>query len=91
MPLLDTIPDTQSYLIAGYVAFAVIFAIYLASFVIRRRNLEEDLKTLETLRAEQPAPASKARPLVKSTAKSKTPAPALKGRGAPKRRVTRRK
>lgn len=72
-------PDTSAYLIAGYVAFAVIFAIYLASFLIRRRNLEQDLKTLETLRAEQATPAARPTGPVQSAASRKA------GRRAPGR------
>ncbi len=90
MPLQGSIPDTSTYLVAGYVAFAVIFLIYLASFIIRRRNLEEDLKTLETLRAERPAPAAFPG-LVKRGANRGPAQPANKRRGTSKKRVTRKK
>ncbi len=69
MPLQSTPPDTSAFMIAGYVAFAVIFAIYLVSFIIRRRNLEQDLKTLEGIRAESRMPSQPA-PIVKARAKS---------------------
>jgi hypothetical protein len=52
-------PDTSAYMIAGYVIFFIISAIYLLSLVVRRRNLEADLKTLEAMQAEsRPSPAS---------------------------------
>lgn len=90
MLLLDSIPDTSTYMVAGYVAFAVIFAIYLASFVIRRRNLEEDLKTLATLQGEQAAPASRASALAKSPAKTRAGKAAAGRRQASKKRAARK-
>jgi len=45
-------PDTSGYMIAGYVIFFVISAIYLLSLAIRRSNLERDLEVLESMRAE---------------------------------------
>ncbi len=91
MPLQDAIPDTSSYLVAGYISFAVIFAIYLASFLIRRRNLEQDLKTLETLRAEQASASPRQGGAVKpgTGRKASKPAP---GRAKPSpRRAARKK
>jgi hypothetical protein len=52
MLLQDAPPDTSAYMIAGYTIFFLIGAVYLASLVIRRRNLEQDLSTLESLEAE---------------------------------------
>jgi len=51
----DTTPDTSGYMVAGYVIFAVIMAIYIVSFLARGRNLERDLSTLETMKAESKA------------------------------------
>ncbi len=51
-------PDTSSYMIAGYVIFFVITAIYVVSLVIRERNLNRDLATLETMKEEQQAAAA---------------------------------
>jgi hypothetical protein len=50
--LQDAPPNTSAYMVAGYVVFFVIFGIYLLSFIIRRRNLEKDLQTLETIESE---------------------------------------
>lgn len=55
--LQDSTPDTSAYMLAGYVIFAVIMAIYIVSFLARRRNLERDLSTLETMKAESKAGA----------------------------------
>ncbi len=84
-------PDTSAYMIAGYVAFAVIFAIYLASFLIRRRNLEQDLKTLEGIKAESRAPAAKNAPIVKSGAKPKAVRPPARRSKPGRKNVTRKR
>jgi hypothetical protein len=55
--LQDTTPDTSGYMIAGYIIFAVIMAIYIVSFLARGRNLERDLSTLESMKAESKAMA----------------------------------
>ncbi|HEY5983488.1 MAG TPA: hypothetical protein VIU38_08440 [Anaerolineales bacterium] len=55
-------PDTSAYMIAGYVIFFIISAIYLLSLVIRRRNLEADLKTLEAMQAESRPASARAAP-----------------------------
>lgn len=62
MPLQEAPPDTSTYMIAGYVVFVLIMAVYLVSLFVRRRNLEQDLSTLERLRAESKAPAGAASP-----------------------------
>ena len=49
MFLQDTTPDTSGYMIAGYVIFFVLLIIYLASLLIRTRNLNADLKILESM------------------------------------------
>jgi hypothetical protein len=55
-------PDTSAYMIAGYVIFFIISAIYLLSLVVRRRNLEADLKTLEAMQAEGRPASARAAP-----------------------------
>jgi len=42
-------PDTSIYMIAGYAIFFIVMVVYLASLVIRWRNLERDLQTLEDM------------------------------------------
>ena len=49
MFLLETTPDTSSYMIAGYaIAFGVML-IYVASLFIRFRNLNRELSMLEEM------------------------------------------
>jgi hypothetical protein len=62
MLLQDAPPDTSVYMIAGYTVFFIVGAVYLASLFIRRRNLERDLRTLESLKPEDmPSPPAQAR------------------------------
>lgn len=78
MFLQDAPPDTSGYMIAGYVVFFVVTAIYLFSFFIRSRNLKQDLDTLESMREESvPAP-------VKAGAKAAVPRPKAKSSTASK-------
>ncbi len=42
-------PDTSAYMLAGYIIIFGVMAIYLISLVVRRRNLNQDLETLEEL------------------------------------------
>ena len=46
-------PDTSGYMIAGYAIFFIVSVIYIVSLVIRHRNLERDLETLEEMEKEQ--------------------------------------
>ena len=46
---MEPTPDTSQYLILGYAVFFLVSAIYLASLVIRNRNLKRDLETLEEM------------------------------------------
>lgn len=55
----DTPPDTSAYMIAGYIVFFVVMAIYLVSLFIRSRNLHQDLKVLESLQRQGQAAAGK--------------------------------
>jgi len=48
--LQDGPAQTTSYMIAGYVVIFGVMALYLASLIIRRRNLTEDLRILEDIR-----------------------------------------
>ncbi len=89
MLLQDTTPDTSSYMIAGYVIFAVLMAIYVISVLARRRNLERDLTTLETMQAESKVARSSSASRKRATPKA---APAKSGgRGASRKRATKRK
>ncbi len=71
-------PNTSAYMIAGYVIFFLITAIYLISFFVRARNLRRDLETLESMETEAEEPI----PEVRSA-----PAPA-KPKAAPAKRKT---
>ena len=79
-------PDTSTYMIAGYVVFVLIMAIYLVSLFARRRNLEQDLTTLESLKAESKSAASAAAPALKPAAKTKRPHRETARRGKSPRR-----
>lgn len=72
MFLQDTPPDTSGYMIAGYIVFFLVTAIYLFSFFVRSRNLKQDLNTLESMK-EESAPAP-----VKAEAKTAAPKPKAK-------------
>jgi CcmD family protein len=51
-PLLQDTPNTASFLYIGYGIIISLLLLYLASFAVRRRNLEKDLELIETLEAE---------------------------------------
>jgi hypothetical protein len=59
MFLLDAPPDTSAYMIAGYVIFFIIAAIYIISLLVRWRNLNQDMTTLEALEKENKRKARK--------------------------------
>lgn len=42
-------PETLNYLLLGLAAVAVIMGLMIASFVIRQRNLEQDLRLIQQL------------------------------------------
>ncbi|GEM_PF-222435 len=50
MFILDTPPDTSTYMIAGYSIFFILIILYLISLFIRTRNLNEDLSILESMK-----------------------------------------
>ncbi len=54
MFLQDAPPDTSGYMIAGYVVFFLVSAIYLFSLFVRSRNLKQDLNALESMKEEAP-------------------------------------
>jgi hypothetical protein len=84
-------PDTSAYMIAGYVSFAVILGLYLASFMIRRRNLEQDLRTLEGIQAESRAPAALQPTKVKAGARAGKVRPSAKRAKPAKKRIARKR
>lgn len=53
-------PDTSSYMIAGFVVIFGTMLVYIASLVIRWRNLQSDLQMLHELEKRQQAPLSSA-------------------------------
>ena len=72
MLLLDAPPDTSAYMIAGYVVFFIIAAIYLVSLIVRSRNLHQDLTTLESLEKEnKPQKEKPLKPARRKAAKKK--------------------
>ncbi|MBI2757623.1 MAG: hypothetical protein HYX49_03000 [Chloroflexi bacterium] len=66
----DAPPDTSGYMIAGYLVFFIVMAIYLISFFLRSRNLKQDLSVLEDMKQESTTTAGKA--TANKPAKSKT-------------------
>ena len=46
---MDSVPNTLDYTIAGYVVFAVIMAIYIASLINRWNNLKREERLLEEI------------------------------------------
>lgn len=89
MLLQEIPPDTSRYMIAGYSIFSLIMAIYLLSLWLRRRNLEQDLSTLETMRAETQALKKKAPPV--SGGRSKTAGARAAKRGPARKKPARKK
>jgi len=69
---LDAPPDTSAYMIAGYAVFFIIAAIYIVSLLVRWRNINQDMTTLETIEKENKLKAEKAsKPKKQKTAKKK--------------------
>ncbi len=65
MLFLQTTPDTNGYMIAGYAVAFIVMALYVASMAMRARNLNQDLSTLEEMDKtadEQKAKAEKKAP-----------------------------
>jgi len=50
--LLRTTPNTNNYMIGGYAVFFIVMIVYLFSLVLRYRNMQRDLATLEDLEKE---------------------------------------
>lgn len=48
----NTTPDTINYLILGYVLIGGTGLVYVASLLLRQRNLKRDLDVIERLRDE---------------------------------------
>jgi hypothetical protein len=46
---VDTPANTVNYMIAGYSVIFGVMLVYLASLIIRHRNLRQDLNTLKEL------------------------------------------
>lgn len=86
MLLQEATPDTSAYMIAGYAVFSLVMIVYLASLMIRRRNLEQDLTALQAMEAESKVKvagtAGARRPLGSRQAARRKPA---KRRSSPKK------
>ena len=50
--LFQATPDTTGYMIAGYAVLFGVMLIYLASFLVRFKNLKQDLEMLEEVDTE---------------------------------------
>jgi hypothetical protein len=51
--LLQTTPDTVNYMLFGFAVLIGLPLLYIASWFVRRRNLERDLELIRTLEAEK--------------------------------------
>ena len=81
MFILDTPPDTSTYMVAGYVIFFILIILYLTSLFIRTRNLNQELTILESMKVQSHSeneslvaikpPHSTGRDLKRKTAKAK--------------------
>ena len=52
MSLFQAPPDTTSYMIGGFVVFFGVMLVYLASYVVRFKNLKADLEMLQEIDSE---------------------------------------
>ena len=50
---LEKTPNTVGYMIAGYAVFFGLPFLYILSWIVRQRNLEKDIETIETLSEEK--------------------------------------
>lgn len=50
---MDSIPNTDNYMIAGFIVSFVVMGVYLLSMYARSRNLKRDLETYEALDTEK--------------------------------------
>lgn len=82
-------PDTSIYMIAGYAIFFAVTVIYLASLLIRARNLHRDLETLETMQREAEVPPPPA--VSRTSARNPKPEPAKSRKAQPTRKKAARK
>jgi len=73
----ETTPDTSAYMIAGYTLAFLIMGIYLASLIVRWRNLNQDIEMLESMQSARP-PAAKALAPKRSARKTGRPSAARK-------------
>ncbi len=46
---MDSVPNTDNYMIAGYIVSFLVMGIYLLSMYVRSRNLKRDLDTFEAM------------------------------------------
>jgi len=50
---MDVTPDTMNYMISGYVIFAVVMLVYVASLVSRWNNLKREKQILDEIEKNQ--------------------------------------
>jgi hypothetical protein len=74
---LDPTPDTVNYLVLGYIFLVGLPVLYVLSWFVRRRSLERDLETIESLKADEQQRAARpaAAPSDLSTKADKPSAP----------------
>jgi CcmD family protein len=52
MYLLDTTADTFNYMVLGYAVIFVTIGLFIASLVVRTRNLSREIEMLDEIEAE---------------------------------------
>ena len=55
---LDTVPATIGYMLLGFAGLIGMPLLYIASWAVRRRNLERDIELMRTLSDDAPEPAA---------------------------------
>jgi hypothetical protein len=78
-------------MIAGYAVFSVIMVIYLVSLAVRRRNLEQDLSTLEAIGATSEPVQSKPPAARRPASRARVGKPGAARRAGARKRAARKK
>jgi hypothetical protein len=74
LPFLQETADTLGYMLLGYAVLLGLPALYTISWFLRRRNLERDLETIETLAQDEKKRLERARPAGAAPAEGGKPA-----------------
>jgi hypothetical protein len=50
---MDATPDTINYMVGGYVVFAVVMLVYIASLISRWNNLSREMQIIDEIEKNQ--------------------------------------